>query len=278
MGITKTGTIFLKRVLVPKIEKEKILRLNCPGYGEESYLTKVHAKPLSEYDAIIVNPTSIMHLFDRDHDLRRQIEDAQTEGLSSLTVPNDTALQLTMEEMVDRAEQLIAFLEQGGCLIYLLCRPFLVRGTDIFIDNYDWLFTLTPDKDSDNTKRSINSNSFGTRVELTAEGLASAFVEYLTLPGLEWTSYVRTENLSEVYTPLATAGPKKNISGYVKVGEQGAGSIVFLPAPWSPDNDRALVKCLNIWRGVTEEEMEPKKVEVAAVEKVDYSEFLLKDD
>ncbi len=31
------------------IEKDRILRLNCPGFGEESFLTSGRAKPLDYY-------------------------------------------------------------------------------------------------------------------------------------------------------------------------------------------------------------------------------------
>ena len=56
------------------IEKDRILRLNCPGFGEESFLTSGRAKPLDYYTAIIVNPVSTLHLFDRDPTARGSLD------------------------------------------------------------------------------------------------------------------------------------------------------------------------------------------------------------
>ncbi|MBK7837626.1 MAG: hypothetical protein IPJ49_08075 [Candidatus Obscuribacter sp.] len=47
------------------IDKDRVLRLNCPGYGEESHLNLGQAKSLEHYQVIIANPVSLLHLFDK---------------------------------------------------------------------------------------------------------------------------------------------------------------------------------------------------------------------
>ena len=75
------------------IQREQILRLNCPGFGEESYLTIGKAKALDNYDVIVANPVSILHLFDRDPDVLKEIDSKLDEGLTSFTLKNDSLLQ-----------------------------------------------------------------------------------------------------------------------------------------------------------------------------------------
>ncbi len=47
------------------IDKDRVLRLNCPGYGEETHLNLGRAKTLDNYQVIIANPVSLLHLFDK---------------------------------------------------------------------------------------------------------------------------------------------------------------------------------------------------------------------
>ncbi|HEY9788210.1 MAG TPA: hypothetical protein V6D17_22670, partial [Candidatus Obscuribacterales bacterium] len=245
------------------LEKEKILRLNCPGFGEESFLTSGRAKSLDAYEAIIVNPVSILHLFDRDPDLVRQIEAAQSEGMTSINTNHDAMLEALGDEINSRTEQLVRFLEKGGLLVYFLCRPFLVQGNSTAMDNYLWLLSLAPDKSTERNSRHMSAVSHGRNVELTEEGEENEFADYLRQPGLEWNTIIRTDFLTEGYNVLATAGPKKCIAAHLYAGDQG-GRIVFLPAPYSPDFDRTLMECVNRWYAHREGE-EPEKEEVAAL-------------
>ncbi|MBX9953047.1 MAG: hypothetical protein K2Y39_27995, partial [Candidatus Obscuribacterales bacterium] len=228
------------------IEKDRILRLNCPGFGEESFLTSGRAKPLDYYTAIIVNPVSTLHLFDRDPDMVRQVEAAQTEGLTSVNTTNDALLEAITDEINSRTEQLVKFLEKGGILVYFLSRPFLIQGKTTAMDNYVWLLSLAPDKSTERNTRHMSAVSHGRNVELTDEGNESEFASYLAQPGVEWSTIIRTDFLTEGYNVLATAGPKKCISAHLYAGDKG-GRIIFLPAPYSPDFDRTLIHCLNLW-------------------------------
>ena len=38
------------------IDKDRVLRLNCPGFGEETHLNLGRAKTLDNYQVIIANP------------------------------------------------------------------------------------------------------------------------------------------------------------------------------------------------------------------------------
>ncbi len=81
---------------------------------------------------------------------------------------------------------------------------------------------------------------------MTDEGNETEFASYLSCAGIEWSTIIRTDFLTEGYNVLATAGPKKCISAHLYAGDKG-GRIIFLPAPYSPDFDRTLIHCLNLW-------------------------------
>jgi hypothetical protein len=228
------------------ILKEEILRLNCPGYGEQTTLSAGKARPLETYKVLFVNPTSILHLFDDGSDALRQIEAAQTDGLTAHALPADELLNKLNDQVTIRTEQLVKFLETGGLLVYFLCRPFTLHGPNISIDNYLWLLSLAPDQSSDKNTRNMSAVAHGRNVEPTPESQDSEFFPYLQLQGLEWNTVIRTDNLTEGYTSLATAGPKKCIAAELYAGDN-AGRIVFLPAPYSPDFDRTLLECANLW-------------------------------
>jgi hypothetical protein len=228
------------------ILKEEILRLNCPGYGEQSTLSLGKARALETYKVLFVNPTSIMHLFDDGSDVLRQIEAAQSEGLTSYALPSDDLLNKLNDQVTTRTEQLVKFLETGGLLVYFLCRPFNLHGPNTSIDNYLWLLSLAPDQSSEKNTRNMSAVAHGRNIEPTSEATDSEFYPYLQLKGLEWNTVIRTDNLTEGYTTLATAGPKKCISAELYAGDN-AGRIVFLPAPYSPDFDKTLLECANLW-------------------------------
>jgi hypothetical protein len=244
------------------IQKEQILRVNCPGFGEENYLTVGKAKPLDAYKCIIVNPVSVFHLFDRDLDLQREIDVKLADGLTNLTIPSDTILQSIQEDLKSkRILELVSFLEKGGLLIYYLCRPFLVQGDNVAIDNYSWLESLAPDSSPDDNIRHMSAVSHGRIVEPTEHTDESGFAKYLGQTGIEWNTIIRTDFLTEGYIALATAGPRKCIAGQLVAGDQG-GRIIFLPAPYSPDFDKTLIECVNIW--YNQGEVDTTSVPVAA--------------
>lgn len=236
------------------IEKEQVLRINCPGFGESSFFSSGCARPLNQYSAIVVNPISILHLFDKDPDLLKQIEAAQLEGLTSYTCKSDKILQSVKPDLDHRINELVAFIDRGGLLIYYLCPPFLVQGGSLTLDNYYWLDVLAPDKSQDKNRRNISAAARGKNVEASAEGQASHFAVYLKQPAIEWTTLIRTEKLAEAYTVLATAGPNKCIAGKL---DHGGGQIVFLPAPYNPDFDIRLMESINLWYGAQDRMVSP---------------------
>ena len=228
------------------ILKEEILRLNCPGFGEPSFLTIGQAKSLDAYKAIFVNPESILHLFDRDQETLKQVENAQSDGLTSVNLASDDLLNALNEDISVRTEELVRFLENGGLLVYFLCRPFVLQGPGMALDNYVWLLSLAPVKSSDKNVRQMSTMATGRNIEPCEEAATSEFADYFQQEGLEWNTIIRSEFLTDGYTPLATAGPKKCIAGELYAGDNG-GRIVFLPAPYSPDFDRSLIQCANFW-------------------------------
>jgi hypothetical protein len=233
------------------IAKEEILRLNCPGFGQQSDLTIGNARALDTYKAIFVNPTSILHLFDEGSDTLRQIEAAQKEGQMEFSLPSDDLLSRLNDEAIVRTEELVKFLEGGGLLIYFLCRPFKLLGPSLNMDNYFWLLTLAPDKpaksDSNTSAdRNMSTAAQGRNIETTPDAEDSEFAHYFTQTGLEWSTVIRTDFLMEGYTALALAGNKKCIAAELFAGDNG-GRVVFLPAPYSPDFDKTLIECTTLW-------------------------------
>ncbi|MBI2811098.1 MAG: hypothetical protein HYX67_09755, partial [Candidatus Melainabacteria bacterium] len=228
------------------IQKEQVLRLNCPGFGEESYLTIGKAKPLDNYDVIVANPVSILHLFDREPDVLKEIDGKLDEGLTSFALKNDSLLQALESDLKKRIFELVSFLERGGLLVYYLCRPFLLQGTSLSMDNYFWLESLAPDTPVENNVRHMSAVSHGRTIEPTEQADKSEFASYFQQSGLEWNTIIRTDFLTEGYIVLATAGPRKCIAAHLIAGDNG-GRIIFLPAPYSPDFDRTLMDCVNNW-------------------------------
>lgn len=234
--------------MMKSIAREKVLRLNCPGFGEESHLNLGRAKSLDNYQVIIANPVSLLHLFDKGPEPTRRINQLLDEGVNQLNVPDDALIQELINESDSRLEELIPFLSQGGLLIYFLCRPFVLAGPTISVDNYDWLSVYAPaSKSPDGTgSRQMSALSHGRVIETTDEGNTSEVFEYLEQPGIEWNTIIRTDFLSSNYSVLATAAQKKCISAQFWAGDKG-GKVIFLPAPYSPDFDRALMNCVNKW-------------------------------
>ena len=234
--------------MMKSIAREKVLRLNCPGFGEESHLNLGRAKSLDNYQVIIANPVSLLHLFDKGPEPTRRINQLLDEGVNQLNVPDDALIQELINESDSRLEELIPFLSQGGLLIYFLCRPFVLAGPTISVDNYDWLSVYAPaSKSPDGTgSRQMSALSHGRVIETTDEGNTSEVFEYLEQSGIEWNTIIRTDFLSSNYSVLATAAQKKCISAQFWAGDKG-GKVIFLPAPYSPDFDRALMNCVNKW-------------------------------
>jgi hypothetical protein len=234
--------------MMKSIEREKVLRLNCPGFGEESHLNLGRAKSLDNYQVIIANPVSLLHLFDKGPEPTRRINQLLEEGVNQLNVPDDALIQELINESDARLEELIPFLSQGGLLIYFLCRPFVLAGPSISVDNYDWLSVYAPaSKSPDGTgSRQMSALSHGRVIESTDEGNTSEVAEYLQQSGVEWNTIIRTDFLSSNYSVLATAAQKKCIAAQFWAGDNG-GKVIFLPAPYSPDFDRVLMICVNKW-------------------------------
>ncbi len=229
------------------IQKEQILRINCPGFGEEGYLTVGQARPLNSYRVIIINPVSIFHIFDREPELRKEIDNQLGDDVTSLTISSDSALEAIQSDLKKkRMVELVRFLEKGGLLIYFLCRPFTVQGPTQTIDNYGWLESLAPDSAVDDDARHMSSASHGRVIEPTDEGKASEFATYLDQSGLEWNTIIRQDFLTPGYIVLATSGPRKCIAAQLPAGDFG-GTVLFLPAPYSPDYDRKLIESVQIW-------------------------------
>jgi len=228
------------------VEKERILRINCPGFGVQSYLSAGCAQPLTDYEVLIVNPISVLHLFDKDPDLLKQIEAAQQDGMTSYMAKSDKLISSVYPDLDARKEELAMFLSKGGLLIYFLCPPFIVQGPAELMDNYSWLDILAPDNSQNKAARHMSSASRGKNIELAAEQKDGPFAHYFRQPGVEWTTIIRAEKLAEGYEVLASAGPSKCVAGQLSAGDSG-GRVVFLPAPYQAELDRGLIEAINAW-------------------------------
>lgn len=250
------------------IPKERILRVNCAGYGTEAHWNLGRAKSLNNYSAIIVNPVSIAHLFDKDPELVRKVEQCLAEGNTTLTIDDDLLLRNLAAEIDSRVLELSDFLIQGGVLVYFLCRPFVIQGPSLALDNYYWLESLAPDQPAEKNVRHMSAVSHGRLIEPTDDGSISEFAPYLLQHGLEWSTLIRTEYLTEGYSVMAEAGSKKCIAGQLFIMES-SGKVVFLPSPYSPDFDKTLIDCLNGWYTLKEQsadELEAEQNEARAAE------------
>lgn len=257
------------------IEKDRVLRLNCPGFGEESHLNLGRAKSLEHYQVIIANPVSLLHLFDKGPEATRRINTFLQEGINQLNVPDDSLIQELINESDARLEELIPFLTQGGLLVYFLCRPFILAGPSISVDNYDWLSVYAPSqKVPEGTgPRQMSAVSHGRVVEPTDEGDSSEMSDYLRLPGIEWNTIIRTDFLSNNYSVLATAGAKKCIAAQFWAGDKG-GKVIFLPAPYSPDFDKVLMEGVEKWHQSSKQFAVQQQVEPEKAPELDLSSIL----
>ena len=228
------------------LDKKEILRLNCPGFGEEATLDVSSARALDDYKVIIVNPVSILHLFAGEAKTLEEIEEAQLQGLTSLQLPDDDKWKLLADAAATRTDEIVRFLEKGGLLIYFLCRPFVLQDANVSLDNYIWLLSLAPDQPGDKNTRHMSSVSRGRDIQVSEKANDSEFSKYFEQSGLEWSTIIRLEFLTEGYNTLALAGPKKCIAGELYAGDNG-GRIVFLPAPYSPVFDNALIESIQLW-------------------------------
>lgn len=228
------------------LSADKVLRVNCPGFGVSSTLPLGEAKPLAMYDVIVINPTSIVHLFEPKSDVARQIEKVLADGQTSLRLENDSTLESISAELELREHELRQFLSKGGLLVYFLAAPFVVHGDDQSMDNYIWLYEWAPDV-LNNTERTMMVNR--TRgAELNTRGKHHPFAPYIQQMGLESAAAITTENLAEGYNVIANAGGK-GVAGYKSSGPK-RGQVLFLPAPYDTRFDDTLKDCILKWHEI----------------------------
>jgi hypothetical protein len=226
---------------------DKVLRVNCPGFGTSSTLPLGEAKPLAMYDVIVINPTSIVHLFEPKSDVARQIDRVVADGGSTLKLDSDSTLESISAELELREHELRQFLSKGGLLIYFLAAPFVVEGPEQAMDNYIWLYEWAPDKVNGADRTMAASKGRGG--ELTTRGKHHPFGPYIQQTGAEWSTVIRTENFTDGYNPIATAGQNKAIGGYKPSGPR-RGQVLFLPAPYDTRFDDTLKECILKWHEI----------------------------
>jgi hypothetical protein len=227
------------------LSKEQVLRINCPGFGISSTIKPGQTKPLSQFDVAVINPVSILHLFDEQSDILRQIEVLQVDGMTSYKADDDL-IQSISNDLNSVKDELDNFINKGGLLIYFLAPPFSIINGSINLDNYSWLNKWVPDKSHNSDSRNMSATIRGKVIEPTNAGEESPFYEFFKLPNLEWSTIIRVDNLSEGYTPLATAGSNKCTSAWLDTKTNGGG-IVFLPFPFEARYEEALEECIQKW-------------------------------
>lgn len=223
---------------------EKVLRINCPGWGVSSTLPLGEAKPLAMYDVIVINPTSIIHLFEPESAAVKQVDHLLQDGLPFLKLESDSTLESIGAELELREDELRKFLSKGGLLVYFLAAPFTVSGPSVHMDNYSWLYEYCPDK-VDGKARTMTPGK-GKDLKVLARGKQHVFGAYLQQAGMELSAHVRAENLAEGYKSLAKCGFEKCVAAY-KISGPKRGQIVFLPAPYETRYDEVLKECILNW-------------------------------
>lgn len=225
------------------LSADKVLRVNCPGFGISSTLPLGEAKPLAMYDVIVINPVSIVHLFEPKSDVAKQIDRTIADGSSTLTLDSDSTLESISAELELREHELRQFLAKGGLLIYFLAAPFVVQGPEQAMDNYIWLYEWAPDQLM-NSERTISASK-GRGSELTTRGKHHPFGPYLQQMGIEWSAAIKSERLTEGYNLIGTSGGK-GVAGYKSSGPK-RGQVLFLPAPYDTRYDDTLKDCILKW-------------------------------
>lgn len=238
------------------LSEEKVLRINCPGFGVSSILPLGEAKPLAMYDVIVINPTSVLHLFDNKSDAIKQIEVLQSDGMTSYRADSDSIIESVTTELDLRSQEMTQFLKKGGLLIFFLVPPFTISGPTQVMDNYTWLADWAPDKPSGANQRNMSATIRGKAIETSADAAQSVWIPYLKQQNIEWSTIIRLENLSEGFVSLANAGPNKCIAGFKSTGTKG-GQVVFLPAPYDTMYDAKLRECMERWYASHTDESAP---------------------
>lgn len=223
---------------------DKVLRVNCPGWGVQSTLPLGEAKPLAMYEVIVINPASIVHLFEPKSDTARQIDRMLGDGASSLKVDSDSVLESVSAELELREHELRQFLSKGGLLVYFLSPSFNVIGPGMQMDNYLWLYESAPDRVEGNAHTMVASK--GRTINVSARGKQHPFAPFLQQLGLEYQAYIRKDDLAPGYKSLASAGGGKSVSAYKSTGPR-RGQVIFLPAPYETRFDDTLKECIFNW-------------------------------
>ncbi len=196
MVVSERTSLVSHKVGFMSLAADKVLRVNCPGWGVSSTLPLVEAKPLAMYDVIVVNPASIVHLFEPKSDLAKQIEKLVADGTSVLKMDNDSQLESISAELELREHELRQFLSKGGLLIYFLAPPFTLSGPTQSMDNYLWLYECVPDK-ADGNNRSMSANGRGKDLEMAVRAKQHPFSAYLQQAGMEWSTLIKKESLAD---------------------------------------------------------------------------------
>lgn len=251
---------------------DKVLRVNCPGWGVSSTLPLGEAKPLAMYDVIVINPTSIIHLFEPKSDAAKQIEKALADGTSTLKMDSDSTLESISAELELREHELRQFLSKGGLLIYFLAPAFTVSGASMSMDNYLWLYEAMPDK-LDGKNRTVKESK-AKELSPSPRGNAHPFSAYLQQLGLEAIAGIKKDDLTEGYKSLAD-GAGHVVAATKSTGPK-RGQVVFLPAPYDIRYDDVLKDCIMKWNelhtGPDADKPEPDFDESAPAAKSEKSE------
>lgn len=257
---------------------DKVLRVNCPGWGVSSTLPLGEAKPLAMYDVIVINPTSIIHLFEPKSDTAKQVDKLLADGATNLKLDSDSTLESISAELELREHELRQFLSKGGLLIYFLAPPFTVGGASLSMDNYLWLYENCPDK-SEGSERAIVPATVK-NAGMTGRGKRNIFAPYLEQFGSASNSHIKKEQLTDGYAALAVADDK--VVAGVKSSGPKRGQVVFLPAPYDTKSDDLLKECILKWQelrtGPDADKADDEVAEEAPAAKAEKTELESKDN
>ncbi|MBS2009292.1 MAG: hypothetical protein JST01_19720 [Cyanobacteria bacterium SZAS TMP-1] len=222
-----------------------LLAIGFPAFPTGQCASLVTARPLENYDIVVINPVSPLHLLTGDFTTIAY----PASGRFARPVEVDDHVFRSWEIFSDvRISELASFLLRGGLLVFFLSPGVVVTSADggSNIGNYFWLDTLAPDGASQGYDRKILHRPAAGPVVITEAGKSSDFASYLQK--FDATAYATIPGgaLAEGFIPLAETATGGCAAGHLPCGDH-EGGIVFLPGPYQQHLEGELLHCLERW-------------------------------
>ena len=211
----------------------KILTINIIGIPNSRSDNLIDANVFQDYDAVVVNPTSLDDLY--GHVPRGRYVNHE----KGVLTPEAGYLISSVNQK--RRDEVIGLLQKGGIIVCFM-QPlrsynynWRYEGEDywLYVTNYDWLL------ESPIIKKELGEIKYskGTTIDYIDSG--HPFSEYLNIKP-SWSAYVDTEACKN-WKVLASAFGTNIVSLTKRVG---LGHIILLPSDYDYNNDVILERCI----------------------------------